>query len=73
MISLSSKRLVPFLRVTYSRKAPPFAKIDDIEQLLTKHYGTVYTDLAKYQSEVLDKEKDDSMKLPGTEYQRFDD
>ena len=68
MISLSSKRLVPFLKVTYARKAPPFAKIDDIEQLLTKHYGSVYTDLAKYKTEVLDAEMGDSMNLPGVEY-----
>ena len=40
---------------------------------MTKHYGSVYTDLEKYQTEVLDKEKDEGMQLPGTEYQSFED
>ena len=45
---------------------------------MTKHYGTIYTDVDKYQSEVLEKEKEtnsdgDSCKLPGTEYAKFDD
>ena len=47
-IYLSAKRLIPFLSIRYTRKAPPFAKITDIEQLFTKHYGKVYTDAAKY-------------------------
>ena len=73
LICLSSKRLIPFLRVSYAKKAPPFAKIDDIEQILTKHYGTIYTDLDKYQSEVLDKEKSEATcGLPGTEFIKFD-
>lgn len=57
LVCLSSKRLIPYLKITYAKKAPPFAKIDDIEQLFTKHYGTLYTDLEKYQTEVLDAEK----------------
>ena len=68
-IFLSSKRFIPFLKVTYKKKAPPFAKIDDIEQLLTKHYGTIYTDLSKYESEVLAVEEAATDNLmPGTEF-----
>ena len=70
-IGLSAKRLVPFLKIAYTRKAPPFAKIDDIEQLLTKHYGTLYTDLAKYQSEVLAPEQA-GLALPGAEFREFE-
>ena len=71
-ICLSSKRLIPFVKIAYTRKAPPFAKIDDVEQLLTKHYGTIYTDLAKYQAEVLDLEIAADFGVPGTEYKRCD-
>ena len=70
-ICLSEKRLVPFLKVIYKRKAPPFAKIDDIEQLLTKHYGSIYTDLDKYESEVLAVERQADLALPGKEFKRF--
>lgn len=73
MICLSSKRLIPFLKVTYVKKAPPFAKIDDIEQLLTKHYGTVYTDLEKYQAEVLAKEQTSEVSLPGSQYIAYEE
>ena len=71
-ICLSSKRLIPFVKIAFTRKAPPFAKIDDIEQLLTKHYGTIYKDLAKYQAEVLDVEKAADFGMPGSEYKRYD-
>ena len=62
--------MIPFVKISYAKKAPPFAKIDDIEQLLTKHYGHIYTDLAEYQSKVLEKEK--SFAMPGTEYISYD-
>ena len=71
-ICLSSKRLIPYVKIAYTRKAPPFAKIDDVEQLLTKHYGTIYTDLAKYQAEVLDLEIAADFGVPGSEYKRCD-
>lgn len=70
-ICLSSKRLIPFVKIAYTRKAPPFAKIDDIEQLLTKHYGTIYTDLAKYTAEVLEPEKA-GLSIPGSEFKAFE-
>ena len=65
--------MIPFLKVTYAKKAPPFAKIDDIGQILTKHFGTVYTDLDKYQAEVLAKEKTSEVSMPGTEYITFEE
>ena len=64
-ICLSSKRLIPFVKIAYTRKAPPFAKIDDVEQLLTKHYGTIYLDLAKYEAEVLAVENAADFGVPG--------
>ena len=56
-------QLIPLLKITYTRKAPPFAKITEIEQLITKHYGTIYTDMAKYCTEVLEPET--NLQLPG--------
>ena len=56
-LTLSPKFLVPLLRVSYEKKAPAFAPIDDVEQVLRDHYGKLYTDAAKFQTEVLDKEK----------------
>jgi len=70
-ICLSAKRLIPFLKVSFKSKAPPFAKIDDIEALLTKHYGVVYTDLAKYQTEVLELEKRETA-LPGSVFRELE-
>ena len=53
-ICLSARRLIPFVSVTYEKKAPLLvAKIDDIEEMLRKHYGTIYTDKDKYVQEVL--------------------
>jgi len=68
-ICLSSKRLVPYVKTTFTRKAPPFAKITDIEQLIAKHYGTVYSDLEKYRTEVLEPES--SCEVPGSLYKEF--
>ena len=52
-ICLSARRLIPFVNVTYEKKAPLFAKIDDIEEMIRKHYGTIYTDKDKFVQEVL--------------------
>ena len=71
-ICLSAKRLIPFLSITYTRKAPPFAKITNIEELISKHYGTVYTDKEKYQAEVLSVEAAESFQLPGSTFDDFD-
>ena len=74
LVCLSSKRLIPFVKISYTKKCPPFAKSDDIEQILTKHYGTIYTNLEKYQTEVLDAEKTQGG-MPGnkfTEYEAHD-
>lgn len=58
-ISLSSKFLVPLVKISYTKIAPSGAKdqIDDIEGKLRDHYGVIYTDATKYQMEVLEKEK----------------
>ena len=58
-ITLSSKFLVPLVKISYSKIAPSGAKdqIDDIEGKLRDHYGVIYTDASKYQTEVLEKEK----------------
>ncbi len=47
-IYLSSKRLIPFVEMSWEAKAPSFAKIDDIIGKLRKHYGTLYTDKAEF-------------------------
>ena len=56
-ITLSSKYLKPLIQITYTKKAPAFANIDDIEAKFTNHYGQIWTDAALYQKEVLDVEK----------------
>jgi hypothetical protein len=52
-ISLSPKFLVPLVRISYDKKAPSFARVDDIEGKLRNHFGVIYTDAAKYQTEVI--------------------
>ena len=64
-ICLSARRLIPFVSVNYEKKAPLFAKIDDIEEMVRKHYGTIWTDKDKYVQEVLEFEKTQWTK-PGT-------
>ena len=46
------------MTISYKKKVEGlFAKVDDIEAMLTKHYGTVYTDKDKFIKEVLEIEK----------------
>jgi len=47
-ITLSKKRLIPFLQITYESKAPAFANIDKIEEKLGKHYGRIYDKNEEY-------------------------
>ena len=56
-ISLSPKFLVPFVRVTHTKKAEGNVQVDDVMDLLSKHYGRVYTDHELFQKEVLNEEK----------------
>lgn len=56
-VTLSPKFLVPFIRISYSKKAPAFAPIDDIEAKFKDHYGKIYTDAQLYNVEVLEAEK----------------
>jgi hypothetical protein len=39
---LSAKRLIPLAQVTYLRKAPAFANVDNISEKLEKHFGKIY-------------------------------
>jgi hypothetical protein len=41
---LSYKRWIPLVEITYEKKAPAFAAIDDLQQIFTKHFGSFYTD-----------------------------
>ena len=67
-IFLSSKRLIPYMTISYKKKVEGlFAKVDDIEAMLTKHYGTVYTDKDKFVKEVLDHEKK-TWAMPGEKF-----
>jgi histone acetyltransferase 1 len=56
-ITLSPKFLVPLIQISYSKKAPMFAPIDDIEAKLRDHYGTIYTDPVKFEQEVVQREQ----------------
>ena len=56
-ITLSEKFLIPLVQISYTKKAPAFAvNVTNIDKILTDHFGTIYTDVQKYQSEVLDWE-----------------
>jgi len=56
-ITLSPKYLRPLVNVRYEKKAPSFAKIDDIEAILRDHYGVIYTDAQEFQEKVINEEK----------------
>ena len=53
IVYLSSKRLIPYVEVTWKSKAPTTVKVDDIVEKLQKHYGTIYTDKSEFVSKVL--------------------
>ena len=48
---------MPLVQISYTKKAPSFAPIDDIEAKLKDHYGKIYTDAKLYNIEVLESEK----------------
>ena len=67
-ICLSARRLIPFVQITYEKKAPGFLnKVDNIEEMIRKHYGTIYTDKEVYAQEVLKMEQV-QWTLPGTQF-----
>lgn len=75
-ICLSSKRLIPLVQITYKKKAPIFAKIDDVEAMLRKHYGQIYTDRDTFEREVLAKERNQIKTredLPGANFSELGD
>lgn len=47
---------MPFLRLSYDKKAPAFANIDNIEEKIQKHYGTLFTNQEDF-NKVLEYEK----------------
>lgn len=68
LIFLSSKHLVPYVKISYRKKAPSFAKIDKLEEIIQSHFEIkVYTDLDEYVKEVLEVEKSERS-LSGEQY-----
>ena len=61
-ISLSSKRLFPFIKIQYEKKAPAFANVDNLNEKLQKHYGKIFESTSEFQK-VLEEES--SISLPG--------
>ena len=55
-VTLSPSFLVPYVQITYQKKAPSFASVDNIEEKLQTHFGKIYTDYQLYEKEVLQKE-----------------
>jgi hypothetical protein len=66
VIYLSAKRLIPCVEVTFARKAPAMAKVDDVVEKLRKHYGTIYTDKKEFATKVLAYES--QFQLPGVSF-----
>ena len=55
-IQLSRLFLVPLVKITWEKKAPTCANIDNIEDKLRTHYGKLYTDEALYKAEIVEWE-----------------
>lgn len=55
---LSAKQLIPLVEIAYSKKAPAFAAVDNLEEIFKKHFGPdrLYFDKKAF-SEVLLAEK----------------
>jgi hypothetical protein len=74
-ISLSAKRLIPYVQINYTSKAPAYTNIDNLKEILSKHYGKIYDCEEEFQT-VLTEEKTStfpgqhlsSFTLNGTEY-----
>ena len=67
-ITLSAKRLIPLVQITYEKKAPAFAHVDDIIEKLQKHYGKIY----EKPSEFVDILKDEqTLELKGKKLCEF--
>jgi len=58
-ISLSPVFWRPLVKVSYDKKAPESAagKIDDVEAILRKHYGQIWTSMADFNNQVLQVER----------------
>ena len=55
-ITLSKKRLVPFLQISFDQKAPAFANIDNIKEKLEKHYGRIFENVSDYTKIIKEEE-----------------
>ena len=55
-ITLSKKRLIPFLQISFEQKAPAFANIDNIKEKLEKHYGRIYENVGDFNKLVKEEE-----------------
>jgi Histone acetyl transferase HAT1 N-terminus len=54
--TLSKKKLIPFLSISFADKAPAFANVDDIKGKFEKHYGRIYENAADFTRLVKDEE-----------------
>jgi len=59
---LSAKQLIPLVEIAYSKKAPAFAAVDNLEEIFNKHFGPdrLYFDKKAF-AEVLLAEKAESL------------
>lgn len=55
------------MQISYEKKAPAFANVDNIEDKLMKHYGKMYTDYQKFNSEVIHYENT-QFQCPGAQF-----
>ena len=56
-VSLSPKRLFPHISLSYSKKAPAFAKVDNLHEKLEKHWGKYYDSQETFQQILAEEEK----------------
>jgi len=47
-LTLSKKRLIPYLQISYEKKAPAFALSDNIKEKLEKHYCRIYENVSEF-------------------------
>ena len=53
VIYLSYKRFFPLIEITYTKKAPAFAAVDDLDKIFKDHFGSYHTDRNQFVAEVL--------------------
>jgi hypothetical protein len=55
-LTLSKKRLIPYLQISYEKKVPAFALSDNIKEKLEKHYGRIYENVSEFNKILMDEE-----------------